>query len=157
MLLAVSMTAQAQTAPWVTYTPSNRSSSNSFSYNLNPLSSYDAEFAEMERRHYQNKYQNEVIESEVFNSSAISTATGNPYSIQIKSELKRSGAFSFTCIGIKMNNRWVSCESQIIDLQEVYKQAKTQADKSAILEILEVASFVFQYNNTLYLIPKPED
>lgn len=155
LLLAVTATAQAQTVPWVSYTPSTYRprSSGSSSYS-DPMSSINAELAEMERIHLQRQAQNQVIESEIINSSAVSSATGNLYPIQVRTELKRNGNFTMKCIGIKMNNQWVSCENDLFDLQDLYKQATTQADKSSLLELMEIGSFIFMYNNTLYLIPK---
>jgi hypothetical protein len=148
LLFAVSMTAQAQ---FVEYTPNYSTIRPSTSYSIpNPFSSLDAE---IERHHYQNQ----IVESEVINSCAVSTSTGNVYPIQVKTNLKRNGIIELICIGIKMNNKWISCESYLTDVEDIYRNAKTQSEKSAALEMMEVASYTFKYNNTLYLIPKPED
>lgn len=157
LLLVVASTARAQTVPWVSYKPlQTTTSSSSSSYSVPSFSIIDDEMYELRRRDLQREYQNQVVESDVINSGAISTATGNGYPIQVKTELRRNGNFSMKCIGIKMNNKWVSCECDITDMQDVYKQAKTQEDKSAILELMEIANYVFQYGSTIYLIPKAE-
>lgn len=155
LLLVAASSARAQTAPWVSYTPMTPPSRGSVSI-PDPYSSYDFEFDELTRRHYQNQYENQVVESKVVSSNAVSMTTGTAYAIQVKKERRRNGSYSLTCIGIKMGNRWVSCGSGLADVQLLYQQAKTQEDRSAMLELMEVASFVFEYNNTIYLIPKSD-
>ena len=147
LLLAVSLTAQAQ---FVEYTPNYSTISPSTSYSIpNPPSLFD----EIERDHYENQ----EVQSDVINSCAVSTSTGNVYQIQVKTALRRNGIIDLTCIGIKMNNKWISCTSNVTNVEDIYRNAKTQSEKSAALEMMEVASYTFKYNNTLYFIPKPQD
>ncbi|MBR1667380.1 MAG: hypothetical protein IJ693_03755 [Bacteroidaceae bacterium] len=148
LFLVAATTAQAQFVQYTPVTTPTTPKSNSYSYS-DPFSDIDAEIA----RHH---YQNQVVESDIINSCAINPNTGNVYSIQVKTEMKRNGNYTLKCIGIKMNNKWISCESDLSDLRDAYKEAKTQSDKSFLLELMEIANFAFIYNKTLYLIPKPE-
>ncbi len=152
LLLVVASTARAQTVPYVQWTPPPTVSSSQSYMSVPNFNSGYSDYEMMERMHYQNK----VISSEIINSGAISFDTGNFYSIQVKTELKRNGNIKMKCIGIKMNNKWVSCECELSDLQEMYQQAKSQSERSSLLELMEFGNFIFKYGNTIYLIPKPE-
>ncbi len=67
---------------------------------------------------------------------------------------RRNGEVEISCIGIKKNNVWKPYDNAIVSLEEMYRKATTEKDKSIILELMEYGNYMLIINvdSEVYLI-----
>ena len=93
---------------------------------------------------------NEIVKKERVSSNALCVESGEVYPVQIVVSIARNGNYSLNCIGIKEEkDRWTSCNVKVYDLDKLYE---TSSNKSLILEYMEIAYYMMQYDGYTYLI-----
>lgn len=143
LLLSLSIVVKAQLPPFAVYKPYIVPENNTKSSTVNPFR--ENLFDDIELR----RYQNEIIEKKRFSTQALCLDDMNLYPVQLLLSVKRNGSYTFKCIGIKSNDRWISCDATVEDLEYLYERA---SNKEQILEYMEIANYLMKYNDEIYLI-----
>lgn len=102
----------------------------------------------------------ELIRSKQIVSSETMTVNGfELYSetispLKVKVIQRRSGQVEITCIGIKKNGYWKTCDKGVASLEDMYNKAKTDNDKSGILSLMDYGNYllIVDPNKEIYVI-----
>ena len=103
------------------------------------MSDYAAEAAARARA-------NEIVSSNVITADGLNIYNSSYSPLKVKIIRRRNGLVEYNCLGIKKNGNWSVCEKEIISLEAAYKNASSQSDKTAILELMEYGNFLLVVN-----------
>jgi hypothetical protein len=92
----------------------------------------------------------EIVSSDIITVDGYNLITEKYFPLKVKIIRRRSGKVEFHCLGIKKQEKWVSCEKEIVPLETLYNQASKKSEKDMILELMEYGNFL------LVLDPKTE-
>lgn len=96
----------------------------------------------------------EIVSSDIVTVDGFNYINNTSAQLKIKIIQRRSGHVEFQCLGIKKNGAWKICEKEIISLEEMYKAATKESDKTTILELMEHGNFllIVDINSEVYII-----
>lgn len=89
-------------------------------------------------------------EVETFNGTNLASKAVVP--IKIRIVRRKNGKVDMSCLGIKINNAWKSCESPIISLQEAYQTSTDEDDRALVLELMDLGNYLLDTGTEIYII-----
>ena len=95
---------------------------------------------------------NRVVSQEVQLLNGIKLGTNQSTPIRANVETRRNGRVDITCIGIKNGQTWKPCNKPIISLQNMYNNAHSESEKSMILDLMDLGSYLLDTGNEMYVI-----
>lgn len=95
---------------------------------------------------------NKVISQEVQLFNGIKLGTNQATSIRANVTTRRNGQVDITCMGIKNGQTWKPCNKPIMSLQSMYNNAKSESEKSMILDLMDMGSYLLDTGNEMYII-----
>ena len=95
---------------------------------------------------------NKVISQEVQLFNGIKLGTNQPTSIRANVTTRRNGQVDITCMGIKIGQTWKSCSKPIMSLQGMYNSAKSESERSMILDLMDLGNYLLDTGNEMYVI-----
>ena len=95
---------------------------------------------------------NRVISQEVQLFNGIKLGTNQSTSIRANVTTRRNGRVDITCMGIKNGQTWIPCNKPIISLQSMYNNAKSESEKSMILDLMDMGNYLLDNGNEMYVI-----
>ena len=74
--------------------------------------------------------------------------------MKVKVIQRRNGEVEISCLGIKKNGYWTTCDKGIASLEGMYDKAKTDSDRRTILSLMEYGNYLLIVNsdNEIYVI-----
>ena len=89
-------------------------------------------------------------EIQLFNGIKLGTNAATP--IRARVVTKSNGYVEITCMGIKNGQTWKPCSKPIMSLQQMYNNAKSESEKSMILDLMDLGSYLLDTGNEMYII-----
>lgn len=89
-------------------------------------------------------------EIQLFNSVKLGTNATTP--IRARVVTKSNGYVEITCMGIKNGQSWKPCSKPIMSLQSMYNNAKSESEKSMILDLMDLGNYLLDTGNEMYVI-----
>ena len=99
-----------------------------------------------------NKEANRVVSDEVQLFNGIKLGTNAATSIRARVVTKSNGRVEITCMGIKNGQNWKPCSKPIMSLQSMYNNAKSESEKSMILDLMDLGNYLLDTDNEVYVI-----
>jgi len=95
---------------------------------------------------------NQVVSKEIklFNGTKLGTNQSMP--IRANVATRKNGHVDITCMGIKNGDTWKPCNKPIISLQTMYDNAKSDSEKSMILDLMDLGNYLLDTGNEMYII-----
>ena len=95
---------------------------------------------------------NQVVSKEVQLLNGIKLGTNQSTPIRANVETRRNGRVDITCMGIKNDQTWKPCNKPIMSLQSMYNNAKSESEKSMILDLMDLGNYLLDTGNEMYVI-----
>lgn len=95
---------------------------------------------------------NQVVSKEVQLFNGIKLGTNQSTPIRANVETRRNGRVVITCMGIKNGQSWKPCSKPITSLQQMYNNAKSESEKSMILDLMDLGNYLLDTGNEMYVI-----
>lgn len=95
---------------------------------------------------------NRVVSQEVQLLNGIKLGTNQSTQIRANVETRRNGRVDITCMGIKNGQTWKPCNKPIMSLQSMYNNAKSESEKSMILDLMDLGNYLLDTGNEMYVI-----
>ena len=89
-------------------------------------------------------------EIQLFNGIKLGTNAATP--IRARVVTKSNGYVEITCMGIKNGQNWKPCNKPIISLQAMYNNAKSESEKSMILDLMDLGNYLLDTGNEMFII-----
>ena len=89
-------------------------------------------------------------EIQLFNGIKLGTNAATP--IRARVVTKSNGYVEITCMGIKNGQTWKPCSKSIMSLQDMYDKAKSESEKSMILDLMDLGNYLLDTGNEMYVI-----
>ena len=89
-------------------------------------------------------------EIQMFNGIKLGTNAATP--VRARVVTKSNGYVEITCMGIKSGQSWKPCSKPIISLQSMYNNAHSESEKSMILDLMDLGSYLLDTGNEMYVI-----
>lgn len=89
-------------------------------------------------------------EIQLFNGIKLGTNAATP--IRARVVTKSNGYVDITCMGIKNGQNWKPCSKPIMSLQSMYNNAKSESEKSMILDLMDLGNYLLDTGNEMYII-----
>ncbi len=89
-------------------------------------------------------------EIQLFNGIKLGTNAATP--IRARVVTKSNGYVEITCMGIKNGQSWKPCSKPITSLQQMYNNAKSESEKSMILDLMDLGNYLLDTGNEMYVI-----
>ena len=89
-------------------------------------------------------------EIQLFNGIKLGTNAATP--IRARVVTKSNGYVEITCMGIKNGQSWKPCSNPITSLQQMYNNAKSESEKSMILDLMDLGNYLLDTGNEMYVI-----
>lgn len=89
-------------------------------------------------------------EVQLFNGVKLGTNASTP--IRARVVTKSNGYVEITCMGIKNGQNWKPCSKPIKSLQSMYNNAKSESEKSMILDLMDLGNYLLDTGNEMYVI-----
>jgi hypothetical protein len=99
-----------------------------------------------------NEESNAVVSQEVQLFEGIKLGTNQPTSIRANVVTRKNGRVDITCMGIKNGQNWKPCSKPILSLQSMYNNAKSESEKSMILDLMDLGNYLLDNGNEMYVI-----
>ncbi len=95
-----------------------------------------------------------VSDKRTINASALELESSKIYDVLITITEYSNGDIKLTCCGIKENGQWISMQSNVASLQDIYDNLKSSDNeiKSAVLSLMEYADFIMQYGEKIFIL-----
>ena len=88
-------------------------------------------------------------EIQLFNGIKLGTNAATP--IRARVVTKSNGYVEITCMGIKNGQNWKPCSKPILSLQSMYNNAKSESEKSMILDLMDMGNYLLDNGNEMYI------
>lgn len=95
---------------------------------------------------------NRVVSQEVQLFSGIKLGTNQSTSIRANVATRKNGRVDITCMGIKNGQNWKPCNKPILSLQSMYNNAKSESEKSMILDLMDLGNYLLDTGNEMFII-----
>lgn len=95
---------------------------------------------------------NKIVSDEIRTFNAINLATMATTLIKARVIKKNNGNISMSCLGIKVGETWKPCENSIFLLQELYKQATSEDERSMVLELMDLGNYLLDTDTEMYIM-----
>lgn len=89
-------------------------------------------------------------EIQLFNGTNLASKVSTP--IRARVVTKSNGYVEITCMGIKSGQSWKPCSKPIMSLQSMYNKAKSDSEKSMILDLMDLGNYLLDTGNEMYII-----
>jgi len=99
-----------------------------------------------------NEESNAVVSQEVQLFEGIKLGTNQPTSIRANVVTRKNGRVDITCMGIKNGQNWKPCNKPIISLQAMYNNAKSESEKSMVLDLMDLGNYLLDTGNEMFII-----
>ena len=93
-----------------------------------------------------------VVSDEVQLFNGVKLGTNTATSIRARVVTKSNGSVEITCMGIKNSQTWKPCSKPIMSLQAMYNKAKSESEKSMILDLMDLGNYLLDTGNEMYVI-----
>lgn len=95
---------------------------------------------------------NKIVSQEVqlFNGTKLGTNQSTP--IRANVITRKNGRIDITCMGIKNGQTWKPCSKPIISLQQMYRDANSESEKSMILDLMDLGNYLLDTGTEMYII-----
>ena len=84
----------------------------------------------------------QIVSSETMTVNAFELYSESYSPMKVKVIQRRNGHVEITCLGIKKNGYWKTCDKGIASLENMYNQAKTESEKSSVLSLMEYGNYL---------------
>lgn len=95
---------------------------------------------------------NTIISDDISTVSATNLSNKSLSTLRVRIVRKKNGRIEMSCIGIKKGETWQPCNKSIISLQQMYESAKTDAEKSAILGLMDYGTLLLDTGTNVFVI-----
>ena len=95
---------------------------------------------------------NKVVSQEVQLFNGIKLGTNQSTPIRANVVTRKNGRVDITCLGIKNGQTWKPCSKPIISLQQMYNDAKSESEKSMILDLMDLGNYLLDTGNEMYIV-----
>lgn len=95
---------------------------------------------------------NKIVSQEVQLFQGIKLGTNQSTLIRANVITRKNGRIDITCMGIKNGQNWRPCSKPIMSLQNMYNNAKSESEKSMILDLMDLGNFLLDTGNEMYVI-----
>ena len=95
---------------------------------------------------------NRVVSQEVQLFNGIKLGTNQSTSIRANVVTRKNGRVDITCMGIKNGQNWKPCNKPIMSLQAMYNNAKSESEKSMILDLMDLGNYLLDTGNEMFII-----
>ena len=95
---------------------------------------------------------NKVVSQEVQLFNGIKLGTNQSTPIRANVVTRKNGRVDITCMGIKNGQTWKPCSKPIMSLQSMYNNAKSESEKSMILDLMDLGNYLLDNGNEMYII-----
>lgn len=95
---------------------------------------------------------NRVVSQEVQLFNGIKLGTNQSTSIRANVITRKNGRVDITCMGIKNGQNWKPCSKPILSLQSMYNNAKSESEKSMILDLMDLGNYLLDTDNEMFII-----
>ena len=89
-------------------------------------------------------------EVQLFNGIKLGNNASTP--IRARVVTKSNGYVEITCMGIKNGQNWKPCSKPIMSLQSMYNNAKSESEKSMILDLMDLGNYLLDTGNEMYIV-----
>ena len=103
-----------------------------------------------EEREYEEA--NKVVSEEIQLFNGIKLGTNQSTPIRANVVTRKNGRVDITCMGIKNGQTWKPCSKPIMSLQSMYNNAKSESEKSMILDLMDLGNYLLDNGNEMYII-----
>lgn len=109
---------------------------------------------EWEARMAARAYANQIVSSETMTVNGFEIFSSRYLPMKVKVIQRRNGEVEISCLGIKKNGYWTTCDKGIASLEGMYDKAKTDSDRRTILSLMEYGNYLLIVNsdNEIYVI-----
>lgn len=84
----------------------------------------------------------QIVSSETMTVNGFELYSESYSPMKVKVIQRRNGEMEITCLGIKKNGYWNTCDKGIASLEGMYDNAKTDSDKTTILSLMEYGNYL---------------
>lgn len=95
---------------------------------------------------------NTIISDDISTVSATNLSDKSLSTLRIRTVRKKNGRIEISCLGIKKGETWQPCNKSIISLQKMYESAKTEAEKSTILGLMDYGNLLLDTGTNVFVI-----
>ena len=81
-------------------------------------------------------YANQIVSSETMTVNGFEIFSSRYLPMKVKVIQRRNGEVEISCLGIKKNGYWTTCDKGIASLEGMYDKAKTDSDRRTILSLM---------------------
>lgn len=92
-----------------------------------------------------------IVSDEVMTINGTNLATKVSTPIKVRVKIWSNGEKAYSCLGIKKGNTWQPCEKSIDSLQYKYRYASSEAEKSLILELMDMGNYLLDTGTDVYV------
>jgi len=93
-----------------------------------------------------------VVSENIQLLTGVNLSTKISTSIRAKVTTRKSGLVEMTCMGIKNGQTWKPCNKPIMSLQSMYNNAKSESEKSMILDLMDLGNYLLDTGNEMFVI-----
>ena len=84
--------------------------------------------------------------------NGIKLGTNQSTSIRANVVTRKNGRIDITCMGIKIGQTWKPCNKPITSLQQMYNNAKSESEKSMILDLMDLGNYLLDNGTEMYVV-----
>lgn len=95
---------------------------------------------------------NRIVSQEVQLFQGIKLGTNQSTLIRANVITRKNGRIDITCMGIKNGQNWKPCSKPIMSLQNMYNNAKSESEKSMILDLMDLGNYLLDTGNEMFVI-----
>lgn len=99
-------------------------------------------FDEFEAESEARAYAMQIVSSETMTVNGFELYSESYSSLKVKVIQRRNGQVEISCLGIKKNGYWKTCDKGVASLEDMYDKAKSDNDKSNILSLMEYGNYL---------------
>ena len=84
----------------------------------------------------------QVVSSDIITASGLNLVDATKSQFKVNVVCRRNGLVELNCMGIKKKGTWTACNKELLSLENLFKTAKLDSEKEAILELMEYGNYL---------------
>lgn len=93
-----------------------------------------------------------IVSDEVKTFNGTNLATKAIVPIRARVVKRNNGVVNLSCLGIKVGDMWKPCEKPISSLQDMYKSATSDDEKSMALGLMDLGNYLLDTGTEIYIL-----
>ena len=93
-----------------------------------------------------------IVSDEIKLLNGINLESKQSFPVRARIVTRKNGRVEITCMGIKKGDSWNPCNKPINSLQHIYDNAKSESEKSMILELMDFGNYLLDTGNEMYVL-----